>query len=140
MAGNPIGFPEIATAVGGRWKSRGLDAIIKGGIWSNAPPERTQRPYCIISSVGEAPAMHTGKARYDDVEIALELVADNLDEMKGFLGQLRAAMGEDSLTISSDNGGVFLKMFPGRTTYLEEANYLRAICEYTVKIKQNRVT
>lgn len=139
MAVNPVGFPEIATAIGQRWKSRGLDAIIKGGIWSNAPPERTQRPYCIIGSLGDVPVLHTTKGRYDDVAVTLELVADNLDEMKPLLRALKAAMGEDSLTVESENGARFIKMFPGRVTYLEEANYLRAICEYTVKINQNRV-
>jgi hypothetical protein len=140
MAGNPIGFPEIATAIGQRWKSRGLDATIKGGIWSNSPPERTERPYCIIGSLGDVPTTHTTKARYDDIAVTLEIVADNMDALKPLLGAVKAAMGEDALTVVTDNGAVFLKMFPGRVTYLEEANYLRAICEYTVKIKQNRVS
>ena len=134
----PIGFAEVAAAVKVRWGAAGLGAVVRGGVFAFRPPEGTKRPYAIVEGLGDVPALFTSKHRYDDVTFTVEVVADDLEAARPLVVAVRGALGEDALAVTTDNGAALLKLFPGKVTYIDEANYLRCICEFTAKVKQDR--
>lgn len=138
MANDPVGFAEVSAAVGTRWRAAGLDAKITGGIFAFQPPEATKRPYAIVEGLGDSPAVFTSKSRYDDIVFTVEVVADDLDKAGPLIGAVKAALTEGSLSVADRNDAVLVKLFPGKVTYVNEANYLRSIIEFTAKLKQSR--
>jgi hypothetical protein len=137
MATREAGLLEVFKAIKVKWDASDLATLVRGGIQAFDRAERSDRPYAIVDSIGETPTTFTNKGKYSDVAFQIELIGTTLEDVGSLIGRILFVMGE-TLTIETVNGSRCLRLMPGRVTYITESNYMRAICEWTARIAQDR--
>lgn len=132
-----VGFSEVAAAVALRWTERSLNDRVTGGIRAYQAEERTQRPYAILTPTGDSLTRITNRSQYDEIGFRIEVIADNGDELGPLVGYVKEAYKVD-LQITQLNGAVTVSAKYNRTDYFEEANYVRAVIDFSARVRQNR--
>lgn len=117
-----------------RWAARSLDTYITGGIHWDQPPERTTRPYAVISSVADAPDLWTNVGRYDGCRFDLAVVTDTPEEGGELMGRILDALTFAPLSIHGNASLVEVR--PGACRFFQERQRRRTVQEFAARVRR----
>lgn len=108
-----------------------LSSLLTGGVYRDAAPSRTVRPYAVVKLIQEAPIMFTNKGQYDQVLFEIEVIAETAELGNDMMGHVDNAIMARPLRF---DGGRQVSITPAAVQTNEELLKNRTAKTYSVRV------
>jgi hypothetical protein len=130
---------DVTAALAARYNSTDLKDNLNGFFVGKAWPD-IARPYAVATPGGDVPLSQTNKAKYRQVTLTVEVLADDYNVATRLAYLVHERMTKPPLEFVAGPlpwdvpGGRMVRLDEGSLTWIEEDEYWRVVVEFTADV------